>query len=95
MSPKPYFNMQPGRNGSTNSPGTFRTNQMVRIQGAGERRVVGGSGFIGYLGGGAMKVLAKLTGHTAVKAGSKIYGYEKGGKITNTIKGLFNKSNKN
>lgn len=71
-------------------------NKMATIPGAGERRVVGGSGFIGYLGGGAaklgMKIAAKLTGHKAVKAGGKVYGYEKGGKMTNTFKGLFNKS---
>ena len=70
--------------------------KMAKIPGAGERRVVGGSGFIGYLGGGAaklgMKIAARLTGHKAVKAGGKIYGYEKGGKMTNTFKGLFNKS---
>ena len=71
--------------------------KMATIPGAGERRVVGGSGFIGYLGGGAasklgMKIAARLTGHKAVKAGGKVYGYEKGGKMTNTFKGLFNKS---
>ena len=70
-----------------------RNGKMVKIKGAGERRVVGGSGFIGYLGGGAaklgMKALAKLTGHKAVKAGGKVYGYEKGGKMTNSFRGLF------
>jgi len=71
-------------------------NTMATIPGAGEQRIVGGSGFIGYLGGGAaklgMKVLARLTGHKAVKAGGKIFGYEKGGKMTNSFKGLLNKS---
>ena len=66
------------------------------IKGAGKRRVVGGSGFIGYLGGGAaklgMKIAARLTGHTAIKSGGKTFMYEKGGKVTNTFKGLFNKS---
>lgn len=53
-----------------------------------------GSGLLTFIGGAAgkvaMKVASKLTGHTAVKSGNKVYGYEKGGKMTNTFKGLFN-----
>ena len=92
MKPKGMGNNSYGMMPSNNKP----KGKMAKIKGAGERRVVGGSGFIGYLGGGAaklgMKIAAKLTGHTAVKTGSKVYGYEKGGKMTNTFKGLFNKS---
>jgi hypothetical protein len=92
MKPKGMGNNSYGMMPSNNKP----KGKMAKIKGAGERRVVGGSGFIGYLGGGAaklgMKIAAKLTGHTAVKSGSKVYGYEKGGKMTNTFKGLFNKS---
>ena len=55
-----------------------------------------GSGLLGFIGGAAgkaaMKVAAKLTGHTAIKSGGKTFMYEKGGKVTNTFKGLFNKS---
>lgn len=92
MKPKGLGNNSYGMMPSNSKP----KNKMAKIKGAGERRVVGGSGFIGYLGGGAaklgMKIAARLTGHKAVKAGSKVYGYEKGGKMTNTFKGLFNKS---
>jgi len=41
------------------------------------------------------QLIAKATGHQTVKAGNKIYGYEKGGKMTNSFKGLFNNSTKN
>ena len=82
---------------------------MATIPGAGKKRVVGGSGFIGYLGGAGLKaagrmfkaftntpkqLLAKATGHTPVKAGNKVYGYEKDGLMTNSFKGLLNRSKK-
>ena len=59
--------------------------KMVKIKGAGERRVVGGSGFIGYLGpGGIAKGLKSLAGtiskiknpHTAKFAG-KLLNFSK------------------
>lgn len=100
MKPKGIGNNSYGMMPSNSKPKTkgkaTRSDIRKFIQGAGERRVVGGSGFIGYLGGGAaklgMKIFARLTGHKAVKAGSKVYGYEKGGKMTNSFKGLVNKS---
>ena len=46
------------------------------------------------LGNTPKQLAAKATGHKTVKSGGKIYGYEKGGKITNSFKGLFNKSTK-
>jgi hypothetical protein len=98
MSPKPYFNMQPGRNGSTNSPGTFRTNQMARIQGSDNpaNYIRQGSGLLEFIGGAATKVAmrlaAKLTGHKAIKSGGKTFMYEKGDKVTNSFQGLFNKT---
>jgi len=98
MSPKPYFNMQPGKNGNTNSPGTFRTNQMAKIQGSDNpanyrREGIGLLNFVtGAAANAAMRIAAKFTGHTAVKAGGKIFGYEKSGKMTNSLQGLFNRS---
>lgn len=91
MKPKGTGNNSYGMMPSNNKP----KNKMVTIPGAGERRVVGGAGLFGYLAGGASKLamhgLAKATGHAALKSGGKTYGYSlKGGKLTNSLKGILN-----
>jgi len=94
MKPKGMGNNSYGMMPSNSKP----KGKMKKIPGSDDPKnyVRGGAGGLGFLGSGAaklgMKVIAKLTGHKAVKAGGKIYGYEKGGKMTNSFKGLFNKS---
>jgi len=96
MKPKGMGNNSYGMMPSNSKPKT--KGKMKKIPGSDNPKnyVRGGAGGLGFLGSGAaklgMKVIAKLTGHKAVKAGGKVYGYEKGGKMTNSFKGLFNKS---
>ena len=106
MKPKGLGNNSYGMMPSSSKP--KNKGEMKKIPGAGERRVVGGSGFIGYLGGAGLKaagrifkafantpkqLLAKATGHTAIKGkGGKTLLYEKDGLATNSFKGLLNKS---
>ena len=77
---------------------------MATIPGAGERRVVGSSGFIGYLGGGGLKAAGKiLKAFTSTpkqllqaarykpwKVGDKQYGHID--RLTGKVTNKFNKS---
>lgn len=62
---------------------------------AGKQLLSGASRLFRSFSNAPKQYIAKATGHQTVKAGKEIYGYEKGGKMTNSFKGLFNNSTKN
>jgi hypothetical protein len=83
MKPKGLGNNSYGELPSNSKP----KNKMAKIKGAGERIVVGGSGFIGYLGGAGIKAASRMF-KAFTNTPKQLFAKATG-------KGLFNKSTKN